>query len=226
MKRYSVSAAVAASLAVLVLTRLSWTAIGAAALIGSAGASAAQTSTQRISFARGASSASVRGSIRGEQTIDYVLRARSGDRFTVVLNAGHSNAYMNVIAPVVSEALHIGSISGARFKTVIPSSGDYLVRVYLMRSAARRGERADYSIDFVLRSPATALPATTLPTPDVPPQIIMGTNGTGEVIFDQNRCVAYYNRQGRRTNALPTCRPDQRNRADDAMARYRREQGL
>lgn len=58
-----------------------------------------------------------------------------------------------------------------------------------------------------------------------PPEIMVGSNGEGEVIFG-NKCVVYYNASGRRTKNLPACSRDQTRHADDAMARYRREQGL
>jgi hypothetical protein len=58
-----------------------------------------------------------------------------------------------------------------------------------------------------------------------PPEIIMGTNREGEVIF-RNNCVVYYNAQGRRWRQQPSCNGNQVRRADEAMAAYRREQGL
>jgi len=58
-----------------------------------------------------------------------------------------------------------------------------------------------------------------------PPQIMVGGNGEGEVIF-KNNCVVYYDKRGRRTSSLPACSSDQVNRAADAMAAYRREQGM
>ena len=58
-----------------------------------------------------------------------------------------------------------------------------------------------------------------------PPQIMVGRNGEGEVIFNNN-CVVYYDKHGRRTGSLPTCSSKQVDRAADAMASYRREQGM
>jgi len=58
-----------------------------------------------------------------------------------------------------------------------------------------------------------------------PPQIMVGSNGEGEVIF-KNNCVVYYDKHGRRTSNLPACSSKQLNRAADAMASYRREQGM
>jgi hypothetical protein len=63
------------------------------------------------------------------------------------------------------------------------------------------------------------------PDDGTPPEIMMGTNREGEVIF-RNNCVAYYNAQGRRHQQQPSCTPDQIRRADQAMAAYRREQGM
>ena len=58
-----------------------------------------------------------------------------------------------------------------------------------------------------------------------PPEIIVGTNGEGEVIF-KNDCVVYYNKHGRLKSSLPACSSKQINHAEDAMASYRREQGM
>jgi hypothetical protein len=58
-----------------------------------------------------------------------------------------------------------------------------------------------------------------------PPEVMMGTNGEGEVIF-KNNCVVYFDKRGRRTNSLPACSSEQVSRAADAMASYRREQGM
>ena len=58
-----------------------------------------------------------------------------------------------------------------------------------------------------------------------PPEIMVGTNGEGEAIF-KNNCVVYFDKRGRRTSNLPACNQGQIDRAIDAMASYRREQGM
>jgi hypothetical protein len=58
-----------------------------------------------------------------------------------------------------------------------------------------------------------------------PPEIMVGSNGEGEVIY-KNNCVVYFDKRGRRTNSLPACNQGQIDRAIDAMASYRREQGM
>jgi hypothetical protein len=58
---------------------------------------------------------------------------------------------------------------------------------------------------------------------DGSPRIIMGKNNEGEVIFKDD-CVVYYDAKGHRKNKNDKCSKSQASQADDAMARYRREQ--
>lgn len=58
------------------------------------------------------------------------------------------------------------------------------------------------------------------------PQIVMGVNSEGQVVFPNNPCVASYNPQGLRWKAVPACTADQLRRADEAMVAYRRGLGL
>jgi hypothetical protein len=59
--------------------------------------------------------------------------------------------YFNIIAPgKENEAMFIGSSAGNQFEGALPASGDYRVRVYLMRSAARRDEIANYRLEMII----------------------------------------------------------------------------
>ncbi len=111
------------------------------------GASAvAQERTQRVQFARGASSATIKGQIKGDAGVTYVVGARAGQTLSVDLKTGNGANYFNVTAPGANEALFIGSTSGTTFRGTLPADGDYRIQVYLMRSAARRNEVANYSL--------------------------------------------------------------------------------
>jgi hypothetical protein len=101
---------------------------------------------QRVEFPAGASEATVKGQIRGRQTVDYVLGAKAGQQMTVELHTDHPQNYFNVLPPRGEEAIFIGSTSGSRFEGRLPDSGDYRVRVYLMRAAARRDEQGHYRL--------------------------------------------------------------------------------
>nr|MCU0966938.1 hypothetical protein [Burkholderiaceae bacterium] len=54
-----------------------------------------------------------------------------------------------------------GSINGNQFEGSLPANGEYRIRVYMMRSAARRNEMADYRLEVIIAaaSPASAAPA-------------------------------------------------------------------
>lgn len=107
--------------------------------------------TERVQFARGASSATLHGNIHGYDTVDYVLGARGGQTLNVRLQPTNASAYFNITKQGADEALFVGSTSGNSFTGRLPSNGDYVVRVYLMRNAARRDEHANYSLSVGVR---------------------------------------------------------------------------
>jgi hypothetical protein len=66
---------------------------------------------------------------------------------TVEVEASNPAAYLNVLPPGSKDvAMFIGSTSGNRFQGLAPIAGDYVVRVYLMRSAARRNETSTFTL--------------------------------------------------------------------------------
>jgi hypothetical protein len=55
------------------------------------------------------------------------------------------------MAPGASEvAFFIGSREGNSFAGDLPETGDYTIRGYLFRNAARRGEVANYSLEVAI----------------------------------------------------------------------------
>ncbi|MCW3783110.1 SH3 domain-containing protein [Defluviimonas salinarum] len=113
--------------------------------------------TEQVRFAAGASSASIRGEIEGYESVSYMVGAEAGQRMTVTLSPSNLATYFNVYAPgngLGDAALANSSMTGAnvpdlnRFDATLPSSGEYTISVYMMRSAARRGERSSYTLDI------------------------------------------------------------------------------
>jgi hypothetical protein len=100
-----------------------------------------------LQFAKGTSKATMRGSIKGDKTIDYKLRAKAGQTMSVALKTNNGANYFNVLPPgSAGEAIFVGSTNGNEWTGQLPADGEYAVRVYLMRSAARRNEAADYTL--------------------------------------------------------------------------------
>ncbi len=110
------------------------------------GQAVAQDRTERISFAPGRSSRTVRGTISGYEGVDYLVNVRAGQRLAATLRTDNPSNYLNIKALGSSEALFNGSIDGNPGDIIVPSNGDYVIEVYLMRNAARRGERANFSL--------------------------------------------------------------------------------
>jgi hypothetical protein len=131
-------------------------AAAALALLAFAAEACGQTGihAETIRFSPGESRATVKGSIKGSKTVDYRLRARAWQTMTVAMRATNASACFNVLPPASDEALFVGSVSGTRFAGALPGDGDYTIRVYLMRNAARRNETAGYTLDVAVTDAA------------------------------------------------------------------------
>lgn len=103
-----------------------------------------ETVTKRVAFRDGR--ATLKGSVTGYQSIDYVFPAGAGESIKISLKSNKGSNYFNVNPPGSEEAIFIGSSAGSTFSGVAPTSGDYTARVYLMRNEARRGTRARYTL--------------------------------------------------------------------------------
>lgn len=117
---------------------------------------AQDTRTQTVRFPRGASGTTIEASITSNQSVRYSIGVNAGQRMSVQLDTDNASSYFNVTAPGAREALFNGSISGNSTSVVIPSSGNYVIEVYLMRNAARRNETANYSLTLYVENAATA----------------------------------------------------------------------
>ena len=117
--------------------------------------------TERVHFKKGSNSAVVESSIKGYETVDYVLGARQGQSMNVSMATKNTATYFNILAPGENEvAMFNGSTSGNQYEGTLPASGDYKVRVYMMRSAARRNEVAHYRLEMIVDGkPAAAAPS-------------------------------------------------------------------
>jgi hypothetical protein len=100
---------------------------------------------QDIVFKKGASSGSASGKIKGNNSIDYLVRAKAGQRMTVDFKAAKSAAYFNVLSPN-GEALFVGSSEGYRYMGELPADGVYTIRPYLMGAAKSSNKDVSFTI--------------------------------------------------------------------------------
>lgn len=123
-----------------------------------AAAGAREIRTRPVEFPAGASSVRLAGSIQGFEIIDFKLRAEQGQVLRTTLTSTNPSAYHNILRPEDGkEAIFIGSTLGEKFEGELPTTGEFTLRVYLMRNAAPRGERAE----FTLQAELTASPKET-----------------------------------------------------------------
>jgi hypothetical protein len=111
---------------------------------------------ERVSFKPGSSSATINGSIQGEDSIDYVLGARAGQTMSVTLKSSNGANSFNVLPPGSEAAIAIGENLGNTWSGTLPADGNYRIRVFLMRSAARRKEAAKYTLSVAITGQADA----------------------------------------------------------------------
>lgn len=112
-----------------------------------------------VQFAKGKSGATIKGSITGDQTLDYTLRAAAGQTMTVKLSGG-SSVNFNVMPPgSTGEALFVGSRDGNRSTTMLPASGEYTVRIYQMGNAASSGKRSNFTLAVAIAGAAQPVAA-------------------------------------------------------------------
>jgi len=102
--------------------------------------------TERVAFAKGASSKVIKGTVKGYDYVDYVIGARGGQLLTVNLTTNRGSNYFNIMAKGNEAAYFIGSAEGNSFRGPVPATGDQVIRVYLMRNDARRGVVANYTL--------------------------------------------------------------------------------
>lgn len=114
--------------------------------------------------------------------------------------------------------------AGQRFQNLPTCGGDQVRRAdeAMARHRAEQGlDRSEEEHPWARRR----LPGYARDRDAEAPEIVMGQNREGEVVF-RNNCVAYYDALGRRWRQQPTCSAHELRRADQAMAAYRREQGF
>jgi hypothetical protein len=136
------------------MTRTLFTALAAVGLLMAWSAGAQQETV--VAFAKDASSATLKGSIKGDQDHSYIVDARAGQTMTVTLASTKGSAEMNVWAPGNDTALSLGAEDPYNVTVVLPTTGRYKVQVYQMRASARRGETANYTLTIGVTGGAIA----------------------------------------------------------------------
>ena len=124
---------------------------------------------ERVQFEKGATSAVIKGRLKGYSGVDYLVRGGAGQTIAVSLKRSNLSNYFNVLLPGSSDVAMYAEQTGDKFKRVLPTDGDYTIRVYLVRAAARRNESSDYTLTISVSGKALA------PVPASKDAVIPGT---------------------------------------------------
>ena len=119
------------------------------ALIFLCAVGASAQTRQRVRFVKGASGAAVSGTIKGYAYRDYIVGAREGQTLSVRLS-GNSTAELAIF---MSDGGNFGADSTgvADWTGELSASGDYVIRVLMPRSAARRkGATARFALRITI----------------------------------------------------------------------------
>lgn len=103
----------------------------------------------QVHFDKGTTGTTLKGKIKGYDTFNYTLGAKAGQYMRVSLETKHTATYFNIFEPGKGPgdgAMFIGSTRGNAYTGDLPADGTYTIQVYMMRSAARRNETANYQL--------------------------------------------------------------------------------
>jgi hypothetical protein len=132
-------------------TRLRPLLAGAALLLALAGPGFAQSPRiETVAPAAAAAGTVLEGDLRGDGSAEYLVAAEAGQILSVDLSSPNASLQFNILPQGASEALFVGATSGNVADVPVPATGTYVVQVYLMRNAARRGEVARYALGIGL----------------------------------------------------------------------------
>ena len=90
----------------------------------------------RLRFPPGASGMSVKGTVRGYAYRDYVVRANADQTITASVSAPIGFTVLTIFRPD-GENLD-GAMQRSEFSGALPVTGEYVIRVGMMRARARR----------------------------------------------------------------------------------------
>jgi hypothetical protein len=114
-----------------------------------------ERTVKTVQFDKGRSSTTIKRSIKGYNYVDYQLRAGAGQTLKVSMKGSNGANYFNVLPPGSNDvAMYVGQTGANAFEGMLPVEGTYTLRVYLMRSAARRNETSSYTLDVAVTGKA------------------------------------------------------------------------
>lgn len=109
-----------------------------------------------VKFQKGNYGTHLSGTISGREYVDYKLSAKRNQKIFVELTTagtnGRGTVYFNILPPgETSVAIYNSSINGNTTTTMLPRTGVYIIRVYLMGNDRTAGKTVGYEIDLSIQ---------------------------------------------------------------------------
>lgn len=99
---------------------------------------------------QGSAARNFEDSIIDFEVVAYVVPLRQGQSLRVMLATNNASNCFDIYAPGVAKPIYVGDDSGNNHQLVAQVSGDYVIKVYLLRLAARDGQTANYTLDLTV----------------------------------------------------------------------------
>jgi hypothetical protein len=90
------------------------------------------------------------GAITDFEALNYAVPLAAGQSLQVSLATNHAANCFDIHAPGIEKPVYVGADSGAAHRLVAAITGTYVVRVFLLRFAARDGQSARFSLELKL----------------------------------------------------------------------------
>jgi hypothetical protein len=104
----------------------------------------------RVSLDETRLSRSFDDAIDGFNEVSYVIAMREGQALQVSLASNNISNCFDIYAPGAAKPFYIGGDSGSTHRMQARIAGDYVVRVFLLRLAARDNQSAQYTLELTL----------------------------------------------------------------------------
>jgi len=110
-----------------------------------------QIINKELRFTSGKTQIVIEDVFKGEEIIDYALNVKKGDSVNIIFSRKINSSYFNLLPPGSDNvADFIGQTEGDTCKMTMLKTGVYKIRVYQMRSSARRGTEVKFKLDVSL----------------------------------------------------------------------------
>lgn len=107
----------------------------------------AQRKPERVRFQKGTYSTTLKGRLVGYDTKDYLLGAAKGQTMKIKMDSAEA---FFVVFPAKGEPIEMGPRTD--WSETLAESGDYIVRVFMMRGVARRkGSNTNYALKIEIK---------------------------------------------------------------------------